>query len=267
MQPITSRDNPFFKQLVKLGKFARQRKINGQTLLDGMHLIQSYYDAELGTPTSLIISESAVKSSEILHFLENITSEQGTKKIVLSDALFLQVSPVKTPTGILALISIPKINTHSNAENAFCVMLEAIQDPGNLGSILRSAAAAGVNDVYLSSNCTDVWSPKTLRAAMGAHFLLRLHEHSNLIAIAQKLHGKIITTSLQAKKSLYQTSLIGPVTFIFGNEGTGLSADLSLVASEQIIIPMLGKTESLNVSAAAAVCLFERVRQVNTSAM
>lgn len=267
MQPITSRDNPFFKRLVKLGKSARQRKISSQTLLDGMHLIQSYYDAGLSAPTSLIISESAFKSSEITHFLENIASKQDTEIIVLSNALFHQVSPVKTPTGILALISIPTFKIHSNIKNAFCIMLEAIQDPGNLGSILRSAAAAGVNDVYLSNDCNDVWSPKTLRAAMGAHFLLCIHEHSNLITIAQQLQGKIITTSLQAQRSLYHISLTGPVTFIFGNEGMGLSADLSMVASEQVTIPMPGKTESLNVAAAAAICLFERVRQVNKSAM
>ncbi len=267
MQPITSRDTPFFKRLVKLGKSARQRKISNQTLLDGMHLIQSYYDAELDAPTSLIISESAIKSSEITHFLESITSKQSTTKIILSDTLFHQVSPVKTPTGILALISIPKIKIHVSTKNAFCVMLEAIQDPGNLGSILRSAAAAGVNDAYLSIDCNDVWSPKTLRAAMGAHFLLRIHEHSNLLTIAQQFQGKIITTSLQTKKSLYQTSLTGPVIFIFGNEGTGLSADISMVASELVTIPMPGKTESLNVAVAAAICLFERVRQVNKSAM
>lgn len=261
MQPITSRDNPFFKQLVKLGTSARQRKTNGQTLLDGVHLIQSYY-AALGSPISLIVSESGYNSTEICTLLRKIEAKQPIKTTLLSDTLFQQVSTVKTPTGIMALIAIPKTKKHTNTNNTFGIMLEAIQDPGNLGSILRTSAAAGVNDIYLSNDCTDVWSPKTLRAAMGAHFLLCIHEHSNLIAVAQQLQGKVITTSLQAKKSLYQTTLTGPVTFIFGNEGTGLSDELSKTASEQVTIPMLGKTESLNVAAAAAVCLFERVRQV-----
>lgn len=264
MQPITSRDNPFFKQLVKLGTSARQRKTSRQTLLDGIHLIQSYY-AALGPPISLIASESGYDSAEISTLLREIESKQPIKTILLSDALFQQVSPVKTPTGIMALIAIPKTKKHNNTNNAFGIMLEAVQDPGNLGSIIRTSAAAGVNDIYLSNDCTDAWSPKSLRAAMGAHFLLCIHEHSNLIAVAQQHQGKIITTSLQAKKSLYQTKLTGPVTFIFGNEGTGLSEELSDVINEQITIPMPGKTESLNVAAAVAVCLFERVRQTKKS--
>lgn len=261
MQPITSCDNPFFKQLVKLEKSARQRKTSSQTLLDGIHLIQSYY-AALGAPMCLIMSESASKSTEINNFLRKIAPQQKVKNMIFADALFHQISPVKSPTGIIALIAIPKNKTRTNQHETCCIMLEAIQDPGNLGSIFRTAAAAGVNDVYLSSDCTDVWSPKTLRAAMGAHFLLRIHEHADLIAIAQKFHGKIVTTSLQAQKSLYQTQLTGPVTFIFGNEGAGLSDEVSKIASDRVTIPMLGKTESLNVAAAAAVCLFERVRQI-----
>lgn len=264
MQPIASRDNPFFKQLVKLGTSARQRKTSGQTLLDGVHLIQSYY-AALGPPINLIVSESGYDSAEISALFREIESKQPIKTTLLSDALFQQVSPVKTPTGIMALIAIPNTKTHNHTNNTFCIMLEAIQDPGNLGSIIRTSAAAGISDVYLSNDCTDVWSPKTLRAAMGAHFLLCIHEHSNLIAVAQQRQGKIITTSLQAKKSLYQTELVGPVTFIFGNEGMGLSKELSMLASEQVTIPMLGKTESLNVAAAVAVCLFERVRQIKKS--
>jgi TrmH family RNA methyltransferase len=140
-------------------------------------------------------------------------------------------------------------------------MLEAIQDPGNLGSMLRSAAATGVCDVYLSSGCTDVWSPTTLRAAMGAHFLLSIHQQSDLVATAQQFSGKIIATSLQAKQSLYKTQLTGPVAFVFGNEGMGLSEKIMQVTSEQITIPMPGRTESLNAAAAVAVCLFEKVRQ------
>ena len=262
MQPITSRDNPFFKQLVKLGSSTRQRKISGQTLLDGVHLIQSYY-AALGPPASLIISESGYNSTEIRSLLRETASKQPVKTTLLNDALFQQVSPVKTPAGIMALITIPNTKKHTITNNAFGIMLEAIQDPGNLGAIIRTAAAAGVHDIYLSKDCTDVWSPKTLRAAMGAHFLLCIHEHSNLIAVAQQRQGKIITTSLQAKKSLYQTKLTGPVTFIFGNEGTGLSKELFDVINEKITIPMPGYTESLNVAAAVAVCLFEQVRQTN----
>ncbi|SFP33575.1 RNA methyltransferase, TrmH family [Nitrosomonas cryotolerans] len=261
MQSITSRAHPFFKQLVRLGKSARYRRKDNLTLLDGIHLIQAYC-AVFGSPTNLIVSQSGREYKEIKDFLCSIEKIPRPNIFVLSDALFHQVSPVKAPTGIVASISIPELKLVSeNKDKTFCVLLETIQDPGNMGSILRSAAAAGVSDVYLSHDCTDAWAPKTLRAAMGAHFILRIHEQSNLVKIAQQFNGTVIATSLQANRSLYQIQLTGSVAFIFGNEGMGLSDDLLQVTDEQIMIPMLGKTESLNAAAAAAICFFERVRQ------
>lgn len=267
MKVITSRDNPFFKQLVKLEKSVRQRKTAGLMLLDGVHLISAYQLA-LGPPQSLIVSESGCENEEI----KSLLAEQGAKAdvVVLSDVLFREVSPVKTPPGIMALVPIPSaaaIPIHKKRKGeSFWVLLEAIQDPGNLGSILRSAAAAGASDVYLSDGCADTWSLKTLRAAMGAHFLLRIHERSDLVAVARTFNGKVIATTLQAKMSLYQTQLIGPIAFVLGNEGMGLSEALLEATNEQINIPMPGGTESLNAAAAAAVCFFERVRQMRMSA-
>ena len=257
MQPISSRAHPFFKQLVKLERSAQQRRKNGMTLLDGIHLVEAYC-AALGPPITLITSKSGYAHTEI----KKTIHKQATKIVILSDALFCEASPVKTPTGIMAMISIPKINTVPvNHREGFSVMLESIQDPGNLGSILRSAAAAGVCDVFLSKNCTDAWSPKVLRAAMGAHFLLHIYERSDLLAIARQFTGKIFSTSLRAKNSLYQMQLTGPIAFMFGNEGKGLSDEMLNISNEQIKIPMPGKTESLNAASAAAICLFEAVRQ------
>lgn len=261
MKSLTSRDNPFFRQLIKLEDSGRQRRAVGLTLLDGIHLISAYRLA-LGPPETLIVSESGCENMEIKRLL----AEWGVDvdMVVLSDVLFREASPVKTPTGIMALISIPPVSTipvHKDGES-FCVLLEAMQDPGNLGSILRSAAAAGASDVYLSDGCADAWSPKTLRAAMGAHFLLRIHEQSDLAEVARAFNGKVIATTLKARISLYQTRLTGPVAFVFGNEGVGLSDTVLQATSEQINIPMPGGTESLNAAAAAAVCFFERVRQI-----
>ncbi len=258
MQSISSREHPFFKQLVKLERSAKQRRKSGLTILDGIHLIEAYC-AALGPPINLITSKSGYEHAEI----KKIIHKQAKKIVILSDALFCETSPVKTPTGIMALISIPAIKAIPvNKNEAFCVLLESIQDPGNLGSILRSAAAAGACDVYLSTDCTDAWSPRVLRAAMGAHFLLHIHERSNLVEIAKLFNGKTITTTVQAKKSLYETPLTGPIAFVFGNEGKGLSDKMLEISNEQITIPMLGKTESLNAASAAAICFFERVRQI-----
>jgi len=261
VKSISSRENPWFKQLVKLTESAAQRRASRLTLLDGAHLI-SAYRAALGLPQNLIISEAAGDDAEINHLLAQLATEQAVPVVVLSDVLFRAISPVKTPGGVMALIAIPAHDAIPIYQGeSFSVLLEAIQDPGNLGSILRSAAAAGASDAYLSAGCADAWSPKTLRAAMGAHFQLRIHEQSDLAEVAREFGGKVVAATLQAKTSLYQTRLSGPVAFVFGNEGAGLSEAVLQAASEQVSIPMPGGTESLNAAAAAAVCFFERVRQ------
>lgn len=260
-QTINAHTNPFFKQLYKLEKSARYRKKMMLTLLDGLHLVQAYH-AALGIPETLIISQSNNVSQEIKDFLDTLKNSIYKPRIVtLNDTLFQHVSPVKSPTGIMAVVTIPKPSAKDKAQQVFSVLLEAIQDPGNLGSILRTAAAAGVSDVYLSSECADAWSPKTLRAAMGAHFQLAIHEQSNLLETAQQFDGQVIATTPHGEKSLYQLKLTTPTAFVFGNEGTGLSNELLQATDTEISIPMPGETESLNAAAAAAVCLFERVRQ------
>ena len=144
----------------------------------------------------------------------------------------------------------------------FIVLLEAIQDPGNLGTMLRSATAAGVDAVYLSAGCADAWSPKVLRGGMGAHFATQIIEQADLIAIAQAFDGIVCATALDAPNSLFHTDLTGKVGFAIGNEGAGLSAPLRAVTKCAITIPMPGQIESLNAAAALAVCVFERVRQL-----
>lgn len=275
MKFITSRDNPFFRKLIKLEESTRQRRAAGLTLLDGVHLISAYHLA-LGPPKSLIVSESGCEKAQIKRLLAKFEAKEGPNVVVLSDALFQEASPVKAPTGIMALIPIPPApsslalpmpkDERDERGDTFGVLLEAIQDPGNLGSILRSAAAAGAKDIYLSDGCADPWSPKTLRAAMGAHFLLRLHERSDLAEVARTFGGKVIATIPKAKNGLYQTRLTGPIALVFGNEGAGLSEAVLQAVTEQISIPMPGGMESLNAAAAAAVCFFERVRQAKSGA-
>ncbi|SFU49276.1 RNA methyltransferase, TrmH family [Nitrosomonas eutropha] len=262
MRHITSREHPLFKKLFKLQRSSRQRRNEGLALLDGIHLLQSYL-ASGRLPELLIVSESGGQHAEINQLLGSIDQDLGRADcLMLSDALFNQISLVKTPIGIMALVRIPQ-HTRSvdSCEDSFCIVLEAIQDPGNLGSILRSAVAAGVKDVFLSVGCADSWSPKTLRAGMGAHFSLRIHENSDLIQIACQFNGNVIATALAGADNIYHTDLRGPVMFAFGNEGCGVSEELLEVVRERVVIPMPGCAESLNVAAAAAICLFEKIRQ------
>ena len=266
MQWITSREHPYVKQLVKLQKSSQFRKKSGTTILDGIHLIQSYLSA-YPVPTglrSLVISESGQKNREIILLLNACRHFQEIRVLYVNDSVFQKISPVRTPTGILASITIPASNESSIPTEhglKFCILLESIQDPGNLGGIIRCAAAANIPAIYLSKDCVDAWSPKTLRAAMGAHFFLNIYADCNLIEITSHFQGQVLATSPRSPKTLYQSDLTQPTAFLFGNEGTGLSKEMLQAASEIVSIPMPGKTESLNAAATVAVCLFEKVRQ------
>lgn len=256
MKHIVSRNNALFRSISKLAHSSRARRKTGKALLDGPHLVSAYCSV-FGVPETVVVSASGMKHNEIRNLLRQIP---GLDPYELPDSLFKEISPVASPAGILAVINAP-VPISQPETIQFCVLLENIQDAGNLGSILRSAAAAGADCAFLSKNCAFAWSPKTLRAAMGAHFQLPIIEDADLLDVAKNFKGKIITTDSEAEKSLYQTDCRGPVAFVIGSEGTGVSPPLLKLAHECIKIPMPGKTESLNVAAAAAICLFEKIRQ------
>ena len=253
---ITSRENSFFKELKKLSGSARHRRTVRQTLLDGIHLVQAYMDCG-NPPHHVLLTETALQHPEVIALLKKFPDVPRTQ---MTDSLFAELSELTTPAGIIALIEppAPKVSaTHSK----FCLLLEDIQDPGNLGALLRSAAAAGCDAVFLSKGCADAWSPKVLRGGMGGHFALSVHERVDLLAIAAEFPGRLLAASLHAKTSLYECNLGGKLAFAVGNEGAGLSPTLLAVVNQQLVIPMPGKMESLNVAAAASICLFEAVRQ------
>ncbi len=255
---ITSADNAQFKALLKLVQSSRERRLAGYSLLDGVHLLQAYQQ-QLGAPEQLIVSKSGAENPEIQTQLLS-----AANVLMLADPLFRQLSSVATPTGIIAVIKTP----HREALPAVretCVMLEDIQDPGNLGSILRSCAAADVKQIFLSKPSVNAWSPRVLRAAMGAHFSVEIYERVDLTALARAFPGHVLATQLNAKQTLFNSDLTGKIALVFGNEGAGVSDALLQCADSTIAIPMSAATESLNIAAAAAVCLFERVRQLTVN--
>jgi len=257
MKHIASRDNIHFKALKKLCQSGRERRKTGQTVLDGMHLIESYVQ-HVGALDEIVVSESGAQRREISRYLES--SQAGNAISVLSDELYADLATVETPSGIMAVAALPRSARGLNQE-IDALLLDGVQDPGNLGSILRSAAAAGFRQVLLSADCAQVWSPKTLRAGMGAHFLLDIHESCDLPAFLGGYRGQAILTALDAKVDLYSLELRHAVAWVFGNEGQGVRLEVAESTPLSVRIPMPGSTESLNVAAAAAVCLFETVRQ------
>ena len=256
MKYISSRDNPSFKALRLLAHSARERRKQGRTVLDGPHLVEAYV-RRVGTPLLLAASERGMAQEEIRRLVDDHSRSIPT---LFSDALFAEISPVETPTGLLALIDIPETRAPQPIAST-CVVLDAVQDAGNVGSILRSAAAAGVPLVLLSEGCAQAWSPKTLRAAMGAHFDLTLVERAHVASLLANYSGRVLATRLDRGESLFDLDLAGPVAWLFGSEGAGLTMELAALAGGTVRIPMPGAAESLNVAAAAAICLFEQVRQ------
>jgi len=251
---ITSRDNPIFKQLKKFADNAKERRSEGKTLLDGVHVIESYMQA-FGLPEVLIIPEgkSSVEATGLIQELTDVST------VMLPTLMFSELTPVASSTGILALINIPQLPV-AELPN-FVLMLEDIQDPGNLGSMLRTAVAAGVQVAYLSTGCTDAWSPKALRGGQGAQFVLPIVERANLIAELAAFKGNSYAMAMHGE-DLYQQDLSQATAFVIGNEGNGLRKETTAASSKVITIPMAeNSVESLNAGAAAAVCLFECRRQ------
>jgi TrmH family RNA methyltransferase len=257
MKRITSRDNPVYRSLLLLAGSPRDRREAGRMLLDGPHLLEAYRNAYGMEQIQVIARSSVAERPDIEQWLQ-----VSTQPIVLADALFDALSVVETPSGILAAVPIPKAEPSPRPAEGFAVLLDGIQDPGNLGSVLRSAAAAGGTEAYLSSQCADPWSPKSLRGGMGAQFALRIDDRADLPALARAFRGKLVALDASAPDSLFDLDLSeGKVAFILGSEGGGIDPHLAALVQLRVVIPMRPGIESLNVGAAAAVCFFEWARQ------
>jgi TrmH family RNA methyltransferase len=235
---LTSRDNPKVKHWTKLASDGRYRKSKGRALIEGPHLVQAAIQAGVQIHAFLV---SEMARADVVD------------PILLSEKVFAGIVDAETPQGIAAEISIPA----GKATEGDTVFLEGVQDPGNVGAIIRSAAAFGVKSVVLDSACADPWSPKVLRAGMGGHFHLSIGT-----AFSERLKafkGTLACTVVRGGNALDE--IPNPVGWIFGGEGQGVSAAVERLARLKITIPMAPGTESLNVAAAAAICLHQCFRK------
>ncbi|MDD2662434.1 MAG: RNA methyltransferase [Dechloromonas sp.] len=253
MKLIQSRDNLFYKSLKRLAESGRERRKTGRTLLDGVHLVEAW-ETRYGPVETLVVGESALAGGEIAGFVA------GRECALLSDALLRDLGLVDTPSGLLAVVAMPGRASAVDLDRD-AVLLDGVQDPGNVGTLLRTAAAAGIRQVLLSPGCAAAWSPKVLRAGQGAQFVLDIHEDADLAEFVAAYRGSTAVTCLDGATSLYEAQWQGPLAWIFGAEGQGVRRELIAAADLRIRIPMPGAVESLNVGAAAAVCLFEALRR------
>lgn len=252
MRHISSRDNPQFKALRAL---AADPRGHGRAIVDGIHLVATGFARGIDV-RQLLVSESGQKNVEIAALLKGAA---GIECLSLSDSLFRDLSGVSTPTGIAAVIDIPSASAELPPGDA--VLLDAVQDAGNVGAILRTAAAAGVRTVLLGPGCAGAWTSRVLRGGQGAHFSLSIREQVDLAGAMADCPATTVATVAHGGTSLYDLDLTGPLHWLVGNEGAGLSAELGAAATLRATIPLTAGTESLNVAAAIAVCLFEANRQ------
>jgi TrmH family RNA methyltransferase len=255
MPRITSRDNPRLKQVAQLLASSRARRKAERCVLEGEHTV-AVYCRRHGAPETFIIAESALARPAIATLRALIPD---SRTLIVADAAWPDFAQLPVAVGALAVVATPQPRLGQAGE--FCLLLDTVQDPGNLGSILRSAAAAGAVQVFLSRGCAFAWSPKVLRAGQGAHFCLEIHEEVDLVAWARGYRGRTVAAVAAGAPPLYAADLSGPIALAIGNEGAGLSPALRAEASLEVTIPMPGGFESLNAAAAAAICLFECVRR------
>ena len=265
---ISSKENPLFKEIRLLqatgSKGQKARVANGQALLEGIHLIQTWVgDSALKI---LLTSELGLKNPEISEAVySHLEICPATKVFQLDSALWDLLSDLVNAPHIAGLLDLPKsclTPPQSIATLAGDVLiLDRIQDAGNVGSILRSAAAAGFTQVIAITGCAHLWSSKVLRAGMGAHQLLDLYEGWSNQQVLSAVTAPLLVAVAGAEQDLYSSKkeLLHPVAWVMGSEGQGVSEDL-MAQAKAVSIPIDPRVESLNVSTAAAICLFETMR-------
>ena len=249
---IQSADNPLLKRLRKLARDPGAGRALGLAWLEGDHLCKALR-ARGGLPQQAVVTDSAWQQPAL-----RALAEAAPQVAVVPDALFAAFSGLPSPAAIGYLVVLP--GSPAIDPLAASVVLDRLQDAGNVGSILRSAAAFGITQVLALTGTAALWSPKVLRAGMGAHFGLRLLEGLSADDLAA-LQVPLVGTALDAPLSLPQAQLPRRCAWVLGHEGQGVSLALLARCALAVRIPQPGGEESLNVAAAAAVCFYESARQ------
>jgi RNA methyltransferase, TrmH family len=251
-QHISSRDNPLLVRLRRLSQDPAAYRRTGAVWLEGEHLCSALH-ARGGKAEQALLSETASHQQRLLEL-----AGTAARVVVVPDALFAGISQLESPAGIGFVLTLPAML--AIAPGAPSLVLDRVQDAGNVGSMLRSAAAFGFHQVLSLKGTAALWSPKVLRAGMGAHFALRLIEGLDEPQL-DALRLPLVATSSHAAVALPEAPLPPRCAWVLGHEGQGVSAGLLQRCALQVRVPQPGGEESLNVAAAAAVCLYESVRR------
>lgn len=259
MQVISSKDNEIIKSIKKL-KDKKYRDIENAYIIEGIKLLKEAI-AEKADIKQIIICDDCEKteeiSKELMYEIAKYECSYVTSKV------FNYLTEVKTPQGILAVIGKTPKDQEIDYTQDIIVALDDIQDPGNLGTILRTVDSIGLKQILVSKGTADSYNPKVVRSTMGAIFRVKIIECEKLSETLKQVKAhkyQVLATSLKTKNSIYDIDYNKKV-IVIGNEANGVSEEILKLADIKVKIPMLGKTESLNASVATGIMLYEYVRQ------
>ena len=255
MQMITSKNNAKVKHVVDLQKHAKARTEQKAYVIEGLKMFE-----ELPRESIIEVYASSQFANVNAKLLRDLPVEE------VSESVFAQMSDTKTPQGILCVVKQPEYGLDDllTAKQPFLLVLEDLQDPGNVGTIFRTAEGAGVDGIILSKNCVDVYNPKVVRGAMGSLARVPFLYEEDLAMVVNKLKGASVATyaaHLDGNKMYDTANYKEGCAFLIGNEGNGLSNKLAASADELVKIPMGGEVESLNAAIAATILMYECARQ------
>jgi TrmH family RNA methyltransferase len=261
MKLVSSPENPLFRQVQALMRSGRDRDDSGLAVIEGTHLVRSFLHSKGQPPHLTVFCADQSDHPDLAQLGLELPMD---RKVAFSPKLFSRLSPVGGGNAVLAIIPLHESSPREVLRlQGLQLWLDRVQDPGNVGSIIRSAAASGATAVVLGPGSADAWSPKCLRGGMGGHFAIEVcRSLQPLSDVGLEFEGRILAASAAADVSLYETDLSGSVAILLGSEGHGISAELERLARTRFRIPTRDAVESLNVGAAAAVICFERARRL-----
>lgn len=259
MQVITSKDNEIVKNIKKL-KDKKYRDEAGLYVIEGTKIIEEAIE-EKAHIKRIVICEECLEAGDIEQKLLYEIAKYDC--IYVSKKVFNFLTDVIAPQGILAVVERPNPNTRIKYDQDIILVLDGIQDPGNLGTILRTADSVNLKQIIVTKNTADCYNPKVVRSTMGAIFRVGVIETDDLVKTLKEIKKnkfEIIVTSLDTDESVYDVKYNKKV-IVIGNEANGVTKEVQEIADKKVKIPMLGKTESLNASVATGIMLYEYVRQ------
>lgn len=257
---ITSKDNKIIKDIKKL-KEKKHRIASNKFIVEGFRFVAEALESSFFIPF-LVVSEKVEGKFKNLKLKEKV--KESTNIIFVSEEIFKSICSTDTPQGIAAVVENKTAQIDNN--EGFYILTDKVQDPGNMGTIIRTANAAGAKGIIITKGTVDIYNDKTLRATMGSIFKIPIviDEDLRILKSLKNKGFKLVVSSLDTNNNFYDINLKNKIIIAVGNEGSGISDEIYNLSDEKIKIPMPGNVESLNVAVAASIMMFEAVRQRNS---